>query len=404
MGLVALVLTTTNAFLFSQERMNLAAVNTHLIDFRIRNNKKFFAFEYTLPPLLRIDEKGSKSNECILSKRYTIPFDKGLCVTYTNDPLIVSAWIKTHVVSPRQELQGNKRKDKRLVLGFDVESVPRMPSIQDTAQHDGPATIQISSIDAALVIQLTHRNGRAQTRLLKPLMDPILKDPDVILAGAGIDEDIMELYEFAPSMFANVTSRFDLGGVGAPCQSTRMGLKTLVENLLQLQFEKRRSISVSDWSRVPLSWDQIMYSARDAWAGCACLTALAELDPNQFKFQTIQKLCQTERPVKQLVERAKKRRKAKNDLRVLNQEYSGVDIEIELGGGIFFTNQPYWVHKKRRQLRQVLRDTKPDGMTVFAVRGLTVPNRNVINVELNEASMVKMNDRVQSGKNVTLVS
>jgi hypothetical protein len=391
-----------SAFLFSRERLNLAAMDTHthLTDYRIRSKSKYFSFEYLLPPLPYLDESsavsdregmGNDGESAMYSAMHhdghrkedfqghhnpellsTVNLNHDLAVTYTNDPQTIKDWIDTHIIASPSDRNDEEGEASTIqVVGFDVESVPRASWIEAGAQHDaGPATIQISVLDAALVIQLTHRRGRYLTSLLKPLVKPLLHNPRAMLTGAGIDEDIMELYEFAPHIFSDVTGRFDLGGVDAPGVNHRVGLKNLVEGLLKRQFEKRRSISVSDWSQVPLSWDQILYSARDAWAGCAVATALAEKDPHQFAFDKLQSVClEKERPVKQLIRRANKRRGAKLELKMLNRSHPpGADTYVELGGGVTFTTHPYWVHKQRGKLKQKLQSTKPDGMILFKLK------------------------------------
>ena len=130
-------------------------------------------------------------------------------------------------------------------------------------------------------------------------------------------------------------SRLDLGGIGAETSpfedssstkrtaNQRRGLKTLSQTILGLDLPKSKSQAISDWSNVPLAESQIMYSACDAWAGAAIVEKLAEYDPETFDTANlVNLLSNSETPIHKLMQRKKRRDRAKADLRRIMNSYS----------------------------------------------------------------------------------
>ncbi len=128
----------------------------------------------------------------------------------------------------------------------------------------------------------------------------------------------MSLYDLWGGLDAK--SRLDLGFLGG--RSNRYGLKFLSKGLLGLDLPKPKEVAMSDWSSIPLTEDQIMYSARDAWAGAAIAKKLAEYCPSTFSQEALVKtLTAMEPSISDLVAKQRRRDCAKKDLRRLLAPY-----------------------------------------------------------------------------------
>ena len=181
------------------------------------------------------------------------------------------------------------------------------------------ATVQLATTDSCLVIHLARRSGK-HSLACAPILKAVLCDEQFVKAGCALDEDLMSLYELWNGLDAK--SRFDLGFLGS--RSNRHGLKSLSKGLLGIDLPKPREVMLSDWSMIPLNEHQIIYSARDAWAGAAIAKQLALYDPTTFGHESLVKtLVQTEPSISELVEKQRRRDRAKKDLRNLLTPYLG---------------------------------------------------------------------------------
>ena len=177
-----------------------------------------------------------------------------------------------------------------------------------------------------------------------------------------------------------------MGGIGAETFSfadssskirianQRRGLKTLSETILGVDLPKSKATAISDWSAVPLTESQIMYSARDAWAGAAIVEKLAEYDPETFDTANlVDLLSDSETPIHRLMKRKKRRERAKADLRRILNSYTDKsnlstpkatkskkerNKRVELPGTVL---------EKVRSLRKVIKTKKMDHPLVFDV-------------------------------------
>ena len=174
---------------------------------------------------------------------------------------------------------------------------------------------------------------------------------------------MIELHDLWGNLEAK--SRFDLGLVIPPGNTEtyfdefsmkrsdkpqklhcKSGLKSLSRSILGIDLPKDIVSFQSDWSTVPLSENQIIYSARDAWAGAAIANRLAQFDPEIFGREALIELCQcTETPIPLLAERRRRRKDAKEDLQRLLLPYSGATADHRL---------PKPVQMKAKSLRQVI--------------------------------------------------
>jgi ribonuclease D len=183
------------------------------------------------------------------------------------------------------------------------------------------ATVQLATPESCLVIHLARRSGK-HSMACTPILKAVLCDEQFVKAGCAVDEDLMSLYSLWGGLDAK--SRLDLGFLGGNKRAgTRFGLKTLSKGPLGVDLPKPVDIATSDWSAVPLTEAQIMYSARDAWAGAAIAEKLADYDPDRFSHKSlVSSLPQFETSIAALVEKQERRDQAKKELRRLIAQYS----------------------------------------------------------------------------------
>jgi ribonuclease D len=260
-------------------------------------------------------------------------------------------------------------------VGFDVESVPNAPWIKQNALFDGPAVVQVSTPDSALVVQLTRQRNQRQSTACTAV-SALLSDRTIVKCCTAIEEDMLELYRFNRSSYKVIRSRFDLGGVGSGRGSKqRIGLQRLVRAVLGVEMKKSKKLAMSNWSK-PLTKQQVEYAARDAWAGAALIQDLAERHPETFSADSIVRLLRDERPIQEVHKRATRRKKARTQLKTIReqyQQYSAFDLQYKpqkLG-------LPPIVLEELDRVREVLEETSPDGLIGFDAEplGLTFDNQ-----------------------------
>lgn len=140
----------------------------------------------------------------------------------------------------------------------------------------------------------------------------IINDPRYIKAGCAIDEDMLDLNRLWGGLDAK--SRLDLGAMGCG-ERNRVGLRALAARTLGVDLPKKKRFTLSDWTQVPLTRGQIIYSARDAWAGAAIAEQLAKDDPALFNPESLVGYLHSEElPIAELAERKQRRDDAKHEL------------------------------------------------------------------------------------------
>jgi hypothetical protein len=143
-----------------------------------------------------------------------------------------------------------------------------------------------------------------------PILEAVLSDDEIIKAGVGIDSDLVQLRHLWRSKL-DARSRLDLGGIGGG-QVT--GLKGLSRAILQVDLPKSTRLATSNWARLPLTKDQLEYSARDAWAGAAIVEELAKRDPETFSSESLKSLLQFQPSIEDIHYKAVERKKARAQL------------------------------------------------------------------------------------------
>lgn len=142
-------------------------------------------------------------------------------------------------------------------------------------------------------------------------------------------------------------SRLDLGFLGKRSASQRIGLKDLTAAVVGLDLPKPKRITLSDWTVVPLTEAQIIYSARDAWAGAAIANKLAESQPASFGREALVGAFEGEIPISNLIKRQQRRDKAKRDLGKLLRPYKSKSS---------LRNLPKPVRRKAKRLREMIKE------------------------------------------------
>mmetsp|Transcript_14574 Transcript_14574/g.21876 ORF Transcript_14574/g.21876 Transcript_14574/m.21876 type:complete len:486 (-) Transcript_14574:172-1629(-) len=325
------------------------------------------------PPLQQLPPQSKSSN--IISPSVIRNNAQGeLPITYTNDSKTLEKWLSDNCI-----LQAGT---KHTFLGFDVEAAPNVPWCRAVNREfiDRPATVQISTPYESIIVHLTGDNGSgsAPASALKPLQ-AMLSDPTILKVGAGIDEDMLELYRWDNSLNAN--SRFDIGGIGSDSKTKRrIGLQKLVGAIVGVDLAKSKKIAMSDWSMIPLTDQQVIYASRDAWAGAAVMENIGDYDGMNVDC-IAQMLRGKEREMQEIDSRARLRKQAKLEMKEIITEVK----EMASGGSDVKENRN---QKEKRssgrdshkrlldimsketraevdRLQIILDETSPDGLMFF---------------------------------------
>lgn len=195
----------------------------------------------------------------------------------------------------------------------------------------------------------------------------MLRNPHIVKAGCSIDDDLLDLREKRwPNLEAR--SRLDLSGLrssGSGSDETTTtttttggpGLKRLAQTVLGLDLPKKRKISASDWSRMPLTEEQVVYAARDAWVAAAVVDQLQYIDAHTFdpnvlveRLQASQQQQEEEVSLHELTQRRTNRREAKALLTALYGPPELRSRPFQL---------PEWKLSLVSELRSIIRDNRP---------------------------------------------
>mmetsp|Transcript_17619 Transcript_17619/g.43346 ORF Transcript_17619/g.43346 Transcript_17619/m.43346 type:complete len:348 (-) Transcript_17619:186-1229(-) len=268
-------------------------------------NAQRFTLEDVLPPMVPVarGQSGIHSNAENSNHCTSIP------VVYTNDPQSISQWLSEHF--PHGQIG---------IVGFDTESLPTYyRRCRKKTPFENTATVQLATSSSCLVVHLVRDEFGNPSSECAELLQRIISDPQYIKAGCAIDEDLMDLHSLWGGLDAN--SRLDLGTTMGCDHSNRVGLRALAARTLGVDLPKSKRVTLSDWTRVPLTKSQIIYSARDAWAGAAIAQQLAKDDPAVFSPESLVESLRFELTIAELVERRRRRDKAKHELGKILKRY-----------------------------------------------------------------------------------
>lgn len=168
------------------------------------------------------------------------------------------------VVAPREAEQAAAEIGKHQVVGFDTESKPVF--IRGQAQ-EGPHLVQFAARNRAWLFPL-QQPGCADVVMR------LLSDAALIKVGFGLVGDralLRARFGATPQGLIDLDHTFRSLGYRAS-----MGIRMAIAVTFSQYFEKSKSISRSDWSKLPLSSAQRRYAAYDAWGALRVYEVLCE--------------------------------------------------------------------------------------------------------------------------------
>lgn len=270
----------------------------------------------------------------------------------------------------------NENVSGNCILGFDTESVAKADWFPDR-QHlpDGPACIQLSTVDSALVVHLA-RCGDGTAKNAPEVLRQVLNDPFVIKAGVGLDDDALEVYRWGKANTQSqqgqgqgqgrptnweIRSRFDLGAVAGGSARQRMGLRRVAAIVANVDLPKSRKLAMSNWGARKLNSQQVAYAGRDAWAAAKVMDVLRETREDVFGPDALlESTLEGERGLEDMDTRARQRRAAKLELKAMADQEKN-------GSGDFEPRIP------KDELWRIMDELRPDPPPLFDSKDLSLP-------------------------------
>lgn len=148
------------------------------------------------------------------------------------------------------------------VIGFDTETPPTFRK----GQSHLPTLVQIATGRSVYLFQLK--------RLPNPdLLRAALENPRLVKAGLALAHDLQQLRRVFDFQECNIV---DLGTVARKAGLQKTGLRNLAGMFLGFRLPK--GPRTSNWARVELTAQQLLYAASDAWAPRELYLRFQELD------------------------------------------------------------------------------------------------------------------------------
>ena len=195
-----------------------------------------------------------------------MPMSGFLNVCYTSDPEEVNAWMKLHCPDPEP--------DTYTVLGLDIEWKP--------VTRDATPIMALLQLATPWGHVLLFHVSHAPTAEIPEDLRRVFLDPRILKLGVGILDDIMKINQ---KWDIRVVAYIDLVMLwSAQCAAT--GLTHRPEKTSLLSYAqyftgapswKRKFITMSNWERQPLSHEQKLYAAMDAFMGAAIFVSMRPL-------------------------------------------------------------------------------------------------------------------------------
>lgn len=159
---------------------------------------------------------------------------------------------KIHLITNDRELaMAASALTSATMLGFDTET---RASFKKGEVYQ-VALLQLATDEDAFLIRL---HGITNFEVLKS----VLESESILKVGAAIRDDLKalrKLFNFEPKNFVELQTLAKEKGL------QNLGLRGMTEEVLQCSLSKKAKIS--NWEQTPLTKDQIIYAATDAWIG-----------------------------------------------------------------------------------------------------------------------------------------
>jgi len=214
--------------------------------------------------LFQQQTKRNMSKSHIIINKVTllsIKHAEGVKVVYTKNANTAELWLKNNIIDPAVS-----------EVGFDIEWKPQFVPKKKGGTENKTAVIQLSVKTSCLVLHIFRMKS------LPPSLHIVLSDKNILKVGSGINGDVIKLLNDT-GMFCNgrVDTQECAKAVGI---YEHVGLKHLARQVLKIDIDKPKSVSMSNWEYYPLKAKQIHYAALDAWVSLKLFLKLREkIDP-----------------------------------------------------------------------------------------------------------------------------
>ncbi|XP_040273813.1 Werner syndrome ATP-dependent helicase [Bufo bufo] len=164
-----------------------------------------------------------------------------------------------------------ERLSKEAVLGFDIE----WPPAYRKGKNGKVSLIQVcTSEEECYLFQVSSMTGFPKG------LKRLLEDMSIKKVGVGIEGDQWKLMSDCDLKLKGFIELTDLANQKLQCKE-KWSLNGLVKHLFNKQLLKDDSVRCSDWDRLPLSEEQKLYAASDAYAGLLIYQKLESLDEKE---------------------------------------------------------------------------------------------------------------------------
>jgi len=164
--------------------------------------------------------------------------------TVTCDGATISRWVSD---------VSSVHRGKTVIVGLDVEWRPNFSRYT----NNKAATLQLCVDTRCLIIQLIHLTAIPQS--LRDFLS------EMTFVGVEVANDVAKLNREYGLTCQNVKDLREAAGVGAG-RSPRPGLKQLARQIVELEIEKPKKVTLSNWEARVLSEIQVKYACVDAYA------------------------------------------------------------------------------------------------------------------------------------------
>ncbi|XP_071970116.1 bifunctional 3'-5' exonuclease/ATP-dependent helicase WRN isoform X3 [Engystomops pustulosus] len=164
-----------------------------------------------------------------------------------------------------------EKLSKEAILGFDIE----WPPVYRKGKNGKVSLIQVcTSEEECYLFQVSSMTGFPKG------LKRLLEDMSIKKVGVGIEGDQWKLMSDCDLKLKGFVELADLANQKLQCKE-KWSLNGLVKHLFNKQLLKDDSVRCSDWDRLPLSDDQKLYAASDAYAGLLIYQKLESMNEQE---------------------------------------------------------------------------------------------------------------------------